>query len=123
MMKTTGAFMTTPTQRAPIERDALSSWLMAAKARRSAREPALGARRRLARPMMAGSRVMAIETATKTANALAIPMVERNGMPTTKSPSRAMITVMPANTTAPPAVATDCAADSSGSIPAASWFR
>ena len=44
-----------------------------------------------------------------TANA-ATPMTLRNGMPTTSRPSRAMMTVEPANTTAPPAVATASAA-------------
>ena len=39
------------------------------------------------------------------------------------SPTRAMITVRPANTTAEPAVPTARAADSSTSMPAASWSR
>jgi hypothetical protein len=50
-------------------------------------------------------------------------MTVRNGMPTTARPERAMTTVSPANTTAEPAVPVARAADSSGSMPAASWLR
>ena len=44
-------------------------------------------------------------------------------MPTTASPDSAMTTVRPAKTTAEPAVPTARAADSSGSMPEASWVR
>jgi hypothetical protein len=50
-------------------------------------------------------------------------MVVRKGMRTTARPQRAIITVMPAKTTAEPEVATARAADSSALIPAASWSR
>ena len=117
---TTGAFSTRSTQRRPIVRLPLSS---AALARRWARLPAFGTNRRPSTPSSAGSSVTAAATATRTANAAATPMTLRNGMPTTSSPSSAMMTVSPANTTAPPAVATDSAALSSGSCPRASWVR
>ncbi len=122
MMKTRGAFITMRTQRPPSDGFAVPSpsCSAAARARRCAREPALGTRRPRATPMIAGMRVTAMLTATSTANAAPTPMTDRNGMPTTSRPSSAMITVTPANTTAPPAVATACAADSSGSSPCAS---
>ena len=44
-------------------------------------------------------------------------------MPTTARPDSAMTTVSPAKTTAEPAVPVARAADSSGSMPAASWVR
>ena len=44
-------------------------------------------------------------------------------MPTTARPDSAMTTVSPAKTTAEPAVPMARAADSSGSIAAASWLR
>ncbi len=44
-------------------------------------------------------------------------------MPATNRPTRAIITVSPANTTAEPAVARARAVDSSGSIPLRSWSR
>jgi hypothetical protein len=44
-------------------------------------------------------------------------------MPTTSSPTSAMSTVMPANTTALPAVAVALATDSAGSSPSASCCR
>jgi hypothetical protein len=44
-------------------------------------------------------------------------------MPTTARPESAMTTVRPAKTTADPAVPTARAADSSGSMPVASWVR
>jgi hypothetical protein len=52
-----------------------------------------------------------------------MPITVRNGMPTTASPDRAMTTVRPAKTTADPAVPTARPADSSGSMPVASWVR
>ena len=50
-----------------------------------------------------------------------MPMIVRNGMRVTASPTSATITVRPANTTAEPAVATERAAASSGSIPWRTW--
>ncbi len=44
-------------------------------------------------------------------------------MPAAKRQSKAIITVEPAKTTAPPAVAVARATDSFTSIPAASWLR
>ncbi len=46
-----------------------------------------------------------------------MPIVVRNGMFATERPSNAMMTVIPANSTAEPAVATARAVDSSGSTP------
>ena len=71
----------------------------------------------------AGSRVRAAQTATATPPAAATPITVRNGMLATASPQSAMITVVPANTTADPAVAEDWARDSSTPIPWASWRR
>ncbi len=88
-----------------------------------ARDPAFGANRPFASPSRAGSSVVATPIAMTTATAAPTPMTERNGMPTTSSPSRAMITVTPANTTALPAVPTAIAADSSGSSPRANCVR
>ena len=68
-----------------------------------------------AKPSSAGVSVIEISTAIATASAAATPIVVRNGMLATLSPSSAMITVIAANTTAEPAVATARAADSSGS--------
>ena len=76
-----------------------------------------------AKPSIAGSRVSAISTAMATPTAAATPMVLRKGMPATDNPQRAIITVIPANTTAEPEVATACATDSSGSMPSCSWSR
>ena len=56
-----------------------------------------------------------------TASAAAIPMVVRNGICATLSPTSAMMTVIAANTTADPAVAIDRAADSSGGMPCFTW--
>ena len=64
-----------------------------------------------------------MRTAIATPTAAAMPMIDRNGMPATERPTSAIITVIPANTTAEPAVATARATDSSGSIPAPSWSR
>lgn len=61
--------------------------------------------------------------AANTAPAAATPMTLRNGMPTIMRPSRAIMTVTPAKTTALPAVPTAVAVDSSGSIPFASCVR
>ena len=89
-------------------------------ARFQAREPSLGMRRPFASPSSAGNRVVATPIAMSTATAAPTPITERNGMPTTSSPSSAMMTVTPAKTTALPAVPTAIAADSSGSSPLAS---
>ena len=62
-------------------------------------------------------------TAMATPTAAATPMMLRKGMPATDRPTSAIITVMPAKTTAEPAVATARATDSSGSMPSRSWSR
>ncbi len=56
-------------------------------------------------PSIAGSRVAAAKTATTTAIAAVKPSVVTSGMPAKASEQRAMTTVKPAKTTAPPAVA------------------
>ena len=58
-----------------------------------------------------------------TATAENTPMIERKGMPATLRPTSATTTVAPATTTAEPAVAVARAADSSASMPVASWSR
>lgn len=58
-----------------------------------------------------------MQTAMATATDAAMPIVVRNGMFAKPRPMSAMSTVMPANTTADPAVPVARAADSSGSIP------
>ncbi len=73
-------------------------------------------------PSIAGSSVAAAKTATTTAIAAVKPSVETSGMPAKASEQRAMITVKPAKTTAPPAVATARAIDSLSSIPSRSWI-
>ncbi|CAM5553226.1 hypothetical protein SGLAM104S_03167 [Streptomyces glaucescens] len=94
-----------------------------AAARRAAREPGRGASRPPAKPNSAGSRVTATRTAISTVAAALRPITVRKGMRTTASPTSAMITVVPANTTALPAVPTARPADSRGSMPWASWVR
>ena len=71
-------------------------------------------------PSMAGSRVAAAQTATTTATAAVKPSVLTSGIPAKASEQRAMTTVKPAKTTAPPAVAVARAIDSRSSIPSAS---
>jgi len=56
-------------------------------------------------------------SAVSTAPAAPRPMTVRNGMPATPSPTRAIMTVIPAKTTAVPAVAMATATDSAESIP------
>ena len=75
--------------------------------------------------MIAGVSVTAMSTATATAAAAATPSAVRKGMPATESPTRAMITVSPAKTTADPEVAVARAMDSSTGSPArsCSWCR
>ena len=70
-----------------------------------------------AKPSSAGVSVIEMSTASVTARAAATPIVVRNGIPATLSPTSAMMTVTAANTTADPAVATERAADSSGAMP------
>src|SRR4029079_19671300 len=65
--------------------------------------------------MTAGSSVTAISTASDTVTAAARPMTVRNGICTTTSPTSAITTVAPANTTAPPAVAVACSGESARS--------
>lgn len=69
------------------------------------------------KPSTAGVRVTAMATAIATATEAAMPIVVRNGMPAKPSPIKAMSTVIPAKTTADPAVPTARDADSSGSTP------
>ncbi len=64
-----------------------------------------------------------MSTATATVPAAASPIWVRNGMPTTDSPARAIMTVRPANTTADPAVPTARPAASRGSRPRVSSCR
>jgi len=75
------------------------------------------------KPSSAGSRVNAIATATATVPAAARPIAVRNGIPTTDSATRAMMTVAPAKTTAEPAVPPARPAASSPSRPASSSWR
>jgi hypothetical protein len=82
-----------------------------------------GSTRLPAKPSSAGSSVMATSTATATVPAAARPMTARNGMLTTASPASAMTTVMPAKTTAEPAVPTARAAASSGARPSTRFCR
>ncbi len=125
---TIGAFTTRATQRSP----SVGWWFgtsspedsaSAARARAATRERGRGARRFFRSPITAGSRVRAASIAVMTDRAAATPITPRNGMPTTSSPASAMTTVIAANTTEPPAVATEVAADSSASMPFASCCR
>ena len=68
----------------------------------------------------AGSRVSAASTATTTAIAAISPIVVTSGMLATASDTSAIVTVLPANATAPPDVATARASDSRTSRPLAS---
>ncbi len=72
---------------------------------------------------MAGSSVSATETATVTEKAAPRPITVSTGIFATDRPARAMITVVPANTTALPAVARARLMDSTTSRPSASWPR
>ena len=74
-------------------------------------------------PISAGSIVSAISTASATARAAKTPMIVRNGMFATLSPSSAMKTVRPAKTTAEPAVPTARPVASSRSEPLRSSSR
>ena len=74
-------------------------------------------------PISAGSIVSAISTASATARAAKMPMIVRNGMFATLSPSSAMKTVRPAKTTAEPAVPTARPVASSRSEPLRSSSR
>ncbi len=63
-----------------------------------------------------------MSTAMNTVNAAAYPIADRNGIPTTLSAIRAMITVRPANTTAEPAVPTARpAASARSAVTVISW--
>jgi hypothetical protein len=73
--------------------------------------------RRPSAPSIAGRSVTAATTATTTATAAAYPMVPTNGIPDASRETRAITTVPPAKTTAPPAVAVARAIDSRTSIP------
>ncbi|MNW58093.1 hypothetical protein D3C74_359380 [compost metagenome] len=54
---------------------------------------------------IAGTRMIAMRTATNTLIAAASPIIVMKGICTTDNPTSAIITVSPANTTEPPAVA------------------
>ncbi|MNI28890.1 hypothetical protein D3C73_826920 [compost metagenome] len=56
------------------------------------------------RSKIAGTTNIVISIAVNTVSAPAIPIAVRNGTPTKEKPTRAIITVTPANTTALPAV-------------------
>ena len=64
---------------------------------------------------------MAARTLTTTAIAAVKPRVVTSGIPATRSEHSAIATVIPAKTTAPPAVAQARAIDSRISTPSASW--
>ena len=66
---------------------------------------------------IAGSRVSAARTAMTTATAAISPIVVTSGMPATASDTSAIVTVPPANDTAPPEVAAARAIDSRSSRP------
>ena len=61
--------------------------------------------------------MIAASTATTTATAAAQPIAPTSGIPEASSEQSATITVLPANTTAPPEVAVERAIDSRSSIP------
>jgi hypothetical protein len=65
----------------------------------------------------AGSSVTAASTATTTAIPAISPMFVTSGMLATASDTSAIVTVLPAKTTAPPEVATALAIDSRNSNP------
>ena len=84
---------------------------------------ARGTSREPMKPNIAGSRVRATTTATRTAAAAQSPMIVRKGMPVTDKPTRAIITVIPAKSTAEPDVAMARPVDSSGTTPSANCWR
>ena len=71
-------------------------------------------------PSSAGSNVVAPRTETTTAIAAVKPSLATSGMPANTSETRAITTVLPANRTAPPAVAVARAIDSCISMPSLS---
>ncbi len=77
--------------------------------------------RRPARPRKAGSNVTAATIATATVTAEAKPIVAIAGIPAMRSPAIAMTTVVPANSTALPAVALASPTDSTTERP--SWRK
>ncbi len=79
--------------------------------------------RRPTTPSTAGRNVIAVSIATRTASAEAYPMAPSSGTRATSSASSAMITVMPANTTALPDVAMARATASRTSAPPCSSSR
>ena len=76
-----------------------------------------------ANPSSAGSSVMAATTATRTTIAAAVAIMPTNAIPEIHSPSSAIATVIPANTTAWPAVAVARPIACSGSMPACRFWR
>jgi hypothetical protein len=78
---------------------------------------------RPANPRSAGSSVTAAITATTTMIAEAVAIMPTNVMPEIQSPRSAIATVVPANTTACPAVAVANPTACRGSIPACRFCR
>ena len=79
--------------------------------------------RRPTTPSTAGRNVIAVSMATRTASAEEYPMAPSSGTRATSSASSAMITVIPANTTALPDVAMARATASRTSAPPCSSSR
>ena len=71
-------------------------------------------------PNIAGNSVSAASTATTTAIAAISPIVVTSGICATASDTSAIVTVQPANNTAPPDVAAARAIDSRNSSPSSS---
>jgi len=103
-----GSRVTTPTHR----REVAPGWRRVQDAAGRSRSPAY--------PSSAGSAVSARATSIVTAREANAPMIVRKGSPATAMPASAMTFVVPANTTAEPAVPVARATDSSSSIPVAS---
>ena len=75
------------------------------------------------KPSMAGSRVSAASMVMTTPAAAAIPRERLTSRPTTSRPRTETTTVVPANSTARPAVSMAVTTASTGSCPAASASR
>ena len=75
------------------------------------------------KPSSAGSRVTAASTVTATTDAAPMPSPLMKASPIASMPSRAMMTVSPANTTARPAVSIAVTTAVSGSWPACRAWR
>ncbi len=120
--ETTRKRVTVPTQRArnPRLRACVGSLIGPAD---SAVRSRRGSARTPSQPSAAGTRVIAMSTATTMVAAAAMPIWVRNGMPTTNRPASAMTTVRPAVTTAEPAVPTAVATAVPTSAPCRSSWR